>query len=90
MRVLGIKSLGQWAEIECTDDEELLYPYFVVNGQGNQLNKIGPKLQIIQKMEDGRRVTGFDAEEMTRGSLHIDQDIKRGENIKGGKFGHIG
>jgi len=56
----------------------------------NQLNSMGPELEIIQKMEEGRRVTGLEAEEMNRGRVSVYQDIERGEDISGGRFGRIG
>ena len=56
----------------------------------DQLDKMGPELEIIQKMEEGQRVTGLEAEEINRGKVHIDQDINKGEDVIGGKFGRIG
>ncbi len=54
------------------------------------LNQIGPSLQIIQQMEEGRRVTGLEAEEMTEGKASIRQDIQRGEDVAGAKIRRIG
>jgi hypothetical protein len=56
----------------------------------NQLNNMGPELEIIQKMEEGRRVTGLEAEEMNKGRARVYQDVERGEDIRGGRFGRIG
>src|SRR5215211_3478224 len=44
------------------------------------LNEMGPSLEIIQQMEEGRRVTGLEAEEMSGGRARVRQDIERGED----------
>jgi hypothetical protein len=56
----------------------------------NQLNRMGPELNIIQQMEQGRKVTGLEAEEMTEGRAKVRQDIQRGEDITGARIHRIG
>jgi hypothetical protein len=54
------------------------------------LNEMGPSLEIIQQMEEGRRVTGLEAEEMTEGKARVRQDIQRGEDVTGARIRRIG
>jgi len=54
------------------------------------LNEMGPSLEVVQKMEEGRRVTGLEAEEMTEGRATVNQDIGRGEDVTGAKIRRIG
>ena len=56
----------------------------------NQLNGMGPELNIIQQMEEGWKVTGLEAEEMTEGRAKVRQDIQRGEDIMGARIRRIG
>ena len=50
------------------------------------LNEMGPSLEVVQKMEEGRKVTGIEAEEMAGGTATVDQDIGRGEDVTGVKI----
>ena len=54
------------------------------------LNEMGPSLEIVQQMEEGRRVTGLEAEEMTEGKARVRQDIQRGEDVTGARIRRIG
>ena len=54
------------------------------------LNEMGPSLEVVQKMEEGRRVTGLEAEEMTEGRATVNQDIGRGEDVTGARIRRIG
>src|SRR5215213_11778022 len=54
------------------------------------LNEMGPSLEVIQQMEEGRRVTGLEAEEMTEGKARVWQDIQRGEDVTGARIRRIG
>ncbi len=54
------------------------------------LNEMGPSLEVVQKMEEGRRVTGLEAEEMIEGKARISQDIERGEDVTGARIRRIG
>src|SRR5215212_2239628 len=54
------------------------------------LNEMGPSLEVVQKMEEGRRVMGLEAEEMTGGRATVDQDIGRGEDVTGARIRRIG
>src|ERR671913_1179729 len=54
------------------------------------LNEMGPSLEVVQKMDEGRRVTGIEAEEMTGGRATVDQDIGTGEDVTGARIRRIG
>ena len=54
------------------------------------LNEMGPSLEVVQKMEEGRRVTGLEAEEISRGRATVNQDIGRGEDVTGARIRRIG
>jgi hypothetical protein len=54
------------------------------------LNEMGPSIEVVQKMEEGRKVTGLEAEEMSGGRATVDQDIGRGEDVSGARVRRIG
>ena len=54
------------------------------------LNQMGPTLEIIQQMEEGRRVTGLEAAQMSGGRASVRQDIQRGEDVTGARISRIG
>src|SRR4051812_39746308 len=45
------------------------------------LYEMGPTLEIIQQMEEGRRVTGLETQQMSGGRARVRQDIERGEDV---------
>jgi hypothetical protein len=47
-------------------------------------------LDVAQKMEEGRRVTGIEAEEIVGSKVRIAQDIEKGEDVTGVRIGRIG
>jgi hypothetical protein len=54
------------------------------------LNEMGPSLEVVQQMEEGRRVMGLEAEEMAGGKATVRQDIARGEDVTGARIRRIG
>jgi hypothetical protein len=56
----------------------------------NLLDKMGPSLEVVQRMKDVRRVTGFEAEEMTGGRATVRQDIESADDVTGASIGRIG
>src|SRR5829696_3498792 len=54
------------------------------------LHEMGPTLEIIQQMEEGRRVTGLEAEQMSGGRATVRQDIQKGEDVTGARITRIG
>jgi hypothetical protein len=53
-------------------------------------NEMGPSLEVIQQMEEGRRVMGLEAEEMAGGRASVRQDIGTGEDVTGARIRRIG
>jgi hypothetical protein len=51
---------------------------------------MGPSLEVVQKMEEGRKVTGLEAEEMSGGRAAVRQDIGTGEDVTGARIRRIG
>ena len=54
------------------------------------LNEMGPSLEVVQRMEEGRRVMGLEAEQMTEGRATVRQDIGTGEDVTGVRIRRIG
>ena len=54
------------------------------------LEEMGPDLEVVQRMEEGRRITGLEAEQMSGGRAKVRQDIGRGEDVTGARIGRIG
>ncbi len=54
------------------------------------LNEIGPVLEIVQQMEDGKNITGLKAKEMRGGTAKVTQDITNAEGVTGAEFDTIG
>ena len=54
------------------------------------LSEMGPSLEVVQRMEEGRRVTGLQAEEMVGGRATVNQDIGMGEDVTGARIRRIG
>ena len=54
------------------------------------LNQMGPTLEVVQQMEEGRRVTGLETEQMSGGRARVRQDIKKGEDVTGARISRIG
>ncbi len=54
------------------------------------LKEMGPSLEVVQRMDEARRVTGLEAEEMSRGKASVRQDIGRGEDVTGARIRRIG
>lgn len=54
------------------------------------LQEMGPTLEIIQQMEEGKDITGLKAKEIRSGRYRIAQDITKGEGITGAEIDRIG
>jgi hypothetical protein len=54
------------------------------------VKEIGPKLDILIRMTKGEDVTGLDAENVKRGNVKVDMDIKEGTHIVGAKIKNLG
>ena len=47
------------------------------------LQEMGPTLEIIQQMEEGKDILGLKAKELRKGRYRVTQDIAKGEGITG-------
>lgn len=54
------------------------------------LQEMGPTLEVIQQMEEGKNITGIKATEMRRGRARVTQDITKAEGVTGAEFDTIG
>jgi hypothetical protein len=54
------------------------------------LEEMGPNLEVVQRMEEGRRITGLEADQMSAGRARVTQDIDRGEDVTGARIRRIG
>src|SRR5829696_9226347 len=52
--------------------------------------EMGPSLEVTQRMEEGRKITGLEAQQMSGGRARVRQDIGRGEDVTGARIGRIG
>lgn len=55
-----------------------------------QIRELGPKLQVIQRMNVGENVTGADIEEARKGSIAVEQEINQGKDVTGARIGTLG
>jgi len=54
------------------------------------LEEMEPTLEVAQRVEEGRKMTGLEAEEMTGGKVKVAQEIEKGEDVTGVKIRRIG
>jgi len=71
-------------------EEKLIQDPELATELATLLNEMGPSLEVIQQMEEGRRVTGLEAEQMSGGTTRVRQDIERGEDVTGARISRIG
>ncbi len=71
-------------EEKITQDEQLAAELATL------LEEMGPSLEVVQRMEEGSRITGLEAEQMSGGRARVRQDIGRGEDVTGARIGRIG
>jgi hypothetical protein len=51
---------------------------------------IGPDVQVIQRIEVAKGVTGADIDELIRGSVRIEQEMSEAEDVTGLRAKRIG
>ena len=71
-------------EEKITQDEQLAAELATL------LEEMGPSLEVVQRMEEGRRITGLEAQQMSGGRARVRQDIGKGEDVTGARIGRIG
>ncbi len=65
-------------------DHDLAYQLTVMLGE------MGPALDIVQHMGEGKDIIGLKAREMRSGSVRISQDIDHAEGVTGAEFETLG
>jgi hypothetical protein len=50
----------------------------------------GPYVEVVQRIEVARGVTGADIDELVRGSVHVEQGMKEAENVTGFRAKKVG
>jgi hypothetical protein len=54
------------------------------------LQEMGPSLEVVQKMDVGKNVVGFEGHDMKSGSASVTQEIKHADGVTGIKLNDIG
>jgi hypothetical protein len=54
------------------------------------LDNLGPQVEVIQKMEIARGVTGADIRSLVRGTVRVEQDFKSAKDSTGVKIDKVG
>lgn len=54
------------------------------------LQEMGPMLEIVQQMEEGKDIIGLRAKEMRSGRARISQEINKAEGVTGAEFDTLG
>ena len=70
--------------------EKLVQDEELAEELANQLNRMGPELEVIQQIGEGRGVTGLEAEEFSGGRVRVGQNIERSDNVTGARIRRIG
>jgi hypothetical protein len=62
----------------------------LVNEVKTLLAGLGPQLDVIQKMDVGKKISGLDVKEMTGGRARVEQEIRQAEDVTGARIERIG
>ncbi|HEY7577895.1 MAG TPA: hypothetical protein VH855_09885 [Acetobacteraceae bacterium] len=54
------------------------------------IDEMGPIVEVVQKMEIARGVTGADINAMLQGRVRVEQDMRQAENVTGFKAQRLG
>ncbi|MGZ3626950.1 MAG: hypothetical protein ACXVDN_04665 [Ktedonobacteraceae bacterium] len=54
------------------------------------LHDMGPSLEVVQKMDVGKNVIGFEGHDMKSGSASVTQEIKQADGVTGIKLNDLG
>src|SRR4051794_23811940 len=54
------------------------------------VDDVGPAVTVVQRIEVADGVTGADIEQLVRGSVHVEQEMKHAHDVTGYKGGSIG
>jgi hypothetical protein len=78
------KMLGAQLEHELKKDESF------AKELRSLVDSMGPSVDVVQKMEVARGVTGADIGTLVSGQVRVQQDIKDAQNVTGFKAGKVG
>jgi hypothetical protein len=53
-------------------------------------DRVGPHVEVIQRIEIAKGVTGADVERLVAGIVHVEQDVKEAEDVTGFRAGTVG
>jgi hypothetical protein len=51
---------------------------------------VGPHIEVVQRIEIAKGVTGADIDELVRGSVHVEQQMKEAQDVTGFKAKRVG
>jgi hypothetical protein len=54
------------------------------------MDRVGPHVEVIQRIEIAKGVTGADVDRLVAGSVHVEQDVKEGQDVTGFRAGTVG
>lgn len=78
------------AAMEAILQQKLSQDQTLVEELSKMMIEMGPTLEIIQRMDEAENITGLEAQEMSRGKVSIEQDVKKAKNLTGAKIDRIG
>lgn len=78
------KMLGAQLEHELKKDESF------AKELRSLVDSMGPSVDVVQRMEVARGVTGADIATLVSGQVRVQQDIKDAQNVTGFKAGKVG
>jgi hypothetical protein len=55
-----------------------------------EIREAAPNLEVVIKMEEGEEVTALEADELKKGTVKVEMDIKKGKKVTGPKIKRIG
>lgn len=54
------------------------------------VNRFGPVLSVVQRIREGKEVTGAEIDAMKKGLVQVHQEMDRGENVTGARIKDFG
>src|SRR5207302_1557174 len=78
------------AVLEDILQEKLVEDHDLATQMVQLLQEMGPTLEIIQQMEEGKDIVGLKAREMKGGRARIVQEMTQAEGVTGAEFDTLG
>jgi hypothetical protein len=78
------------AVLEDILQEKLVEDHDLATQVARLLQEMGPTLEIIQRMEEGKDIIGLKAREMRSGRVRVSQDISQAEGVTGAELDTLG